>query len=225
TQLRHHMKTEAEVAMLAHLAEALEDTQIAVRIGKYGVAKGFNLIYYAYPVHRLPAYKPLRPPPETAAILGIARQESEFNTVVKSGAGARGILQVMPGTARFLCRKYKIRCSISRLMKDASFNTMLGSAYLADRIDQFDGSYILAIAGYNAGPGRARQRIREFGDPRDPDIDPIDWIHRIPLKETRAYVQKVLANIQIYRARLGEEDTAVRLDADLGRVAVSSGGH
>jgi len=218
-QMRTHLKTEAELAMLAHLAEALGDTQIAVRIGKSGVGRGFNLIYYAYPVHRLPAYTPLRRPPETAVILAVARQESEFNTATMSGAGARGILQVMPVTARHICRDYKIRCDIPRLMKDAAYNTMMGSAYISDRMDEFNGSYVLAIAGYNAGPGRAREWIREFGDPRDPRVDPIDWIHRIPFQETRDYVQKVLSNIQIYRARLGEEANAVRLNADLRRVA------
>jgi soluble lytic murein transglycosylase len=227
-QLRVHMTTEAEVAMLAHLAEELGDTQIAVRIGKYGVAKGFNLIYYAYPVHRLPAYTPLRRPAETALILAVARQESEFNMATLSGAGARGILQVMPVTAKHVCRDYKLKCDIPRLMKDAAYNTMMGSAYISDRMDEFRGSYVLAIAGYNAGPGRAREWIREFGDPRDPQIDPIDWIHRIPIQETREYVQKVLSNLQVYRARLGDEATAVRLNADLRRLASSAepaGGH
>ena len=220
-QTRSQMTTEAEVAMLAHLAEELGDTQLAVRIGKYGVARGFNLIYYAYPVHRLPAYTPLRRPPETALVLAVARQESEFNTSTLSGAGARGILQVMPITARHICRDYKLKCDIPRLMKDAAYNTMLGSAYIADRMDDFRGSYVLAIAGYNAGPGRAREWIEDFGDPRDPSVDPIDWIHRIPFQETRDYVQKVLSNLQVYRARLGEEETAVRINADLRRVASS----
>jgi soluble lytic murein transglycosylase len=218
-QLRNHMESEAAVAMLAHLAEAIGDTQMAVRIGKNGIARGFNLIYYAYPLHRLPSYRPLRRPPETAVLLGIARQESEFNTTTLSHAGARGILQEMPVTAKHVCRDYKIRCDIARLMKDPAYNTMLGSAYISDRMDEFRGSYILAIAGYNAGPGRARAWIREFGDPRDPKVDPIDWIHRIPFQETREYVQKVLSNIQIYRARLGEVKTAVRLTSDLRRVA------
>jgi soluble lytic murein transglycosylase len=222
-QLRSHMKSEAEVAMLAHLAEEIGDTQMAVRIGKYGVGQGFNLIYYAYPVHRLPAYRPLRRPPETALILGVARQESEFNTTTLSHAGARGILQVMPITARHVCRDYKIRCDIARLMKDPAYNTMLGSAYIGDRMEEFSGSYILAIAGYNAGPGRAREWIREFGDPRDPKVDPIDWIHRIPFQETREYVQKVLSNVQIYRARLGEVSTAVRLTSDLRRQVAATG--
>jgi soluble lytic murein transglycosylase len=196
----------------------LGDTQAAVRIGKSAIARGFNLIYYAYPVHRLPAYTPLRRPPEVAFILGIARQESEFNIATFSGAGARGILQVMPVTARHICHDYKLKCDIPRLMKDAAYNTMMGSAYIADRMDEFSGSYVLTLAGYNAGPGRAREWIKEFGDPRESGVDPIDWIHRIPIEETREYVQKVLSNIQVYRARLGETN-AVRLNADLARAA------
>jgi soluble lytic murein transglycosylase len=215
--LRRHLKTEAEVAMVAHLAQAIGDTQGAVRIGKAGIARGMNLVYYAYPIHALPQYTPLRQPPEPAMILGIARQESEFDTTTRSGAGARGILQVMPVTARHVCRDYKIKCRIDRLMKDPVYNTMLGSAYVADRMAEFDGSYVLTLAGYNAGPGRAREWIREFGDPRDRKVDPLDWIYRIPFEETRHYVQKVLSNIQVYRARLGEAN-AVRIDADLRRL-------
>ena len=216
--LRFHFKTETEAAMLAHLAEALGDTQMAVRIGKTAIGRGLNLMYYAYPVHRLPTYTPLRRPPETAFILSIARQESEFNVSTLSGAGARGILQVMPITARHICRDYKLKCDIPRLMTDAAYNTMMGSAYIGDRMEDFTGSYVLTLAGYNAGPGRAREWIREFGDPRQSGVDPIDWIHRIPIEETREYVQKVLSNIQIYRARLGEA-SAVRLNADLTRAA------
>src|SRR5689334_15482054 len=135
--LRHlpgYLKSEAEVAMLAHLADALGDTQMSVRVGKAGVARGMNLAYYAYPVRSLPQYTPLRKPPEPAVILGIARQESEFNTLTLSGAGARGILQVMPVTAHHVCRDYKIKCDIPRLMKDPTYNTMMGSAYISDRM-------------------------------------------------------------------------------------------
>jgi soluble lytic murein transglycosylase len=219
--LRAYLKSEAEVAMVAHLSEALGDTQTAVRIGKAAIARGLNLVYYAYPIHSLPTYTPLRKPPEPAFILGIARQESEFNSVTLSGAGARGILQVMPVTANHVCRDYKIKCDIPRLMKDPAYNTMLGSAYISDRMDEFSGSYVLTLAGYNAGPGRAREWIKEFGDPRDGKVDPIDWIHRIPFEETREYVQKVLSNIQVYRARLGEQETALRLNADLKRVSAA----
>jgi soluble lytic murein transglycosylase len=120
----------------------------------------------------------------------------------------------MPVTARHVCSEHKVKCEVARLMKDPTYNTMMGSAYLSDRMQEFGGSYVLTLAGYNAGPGRARQWIREFGDPRDPKVDPIDWIHRIPFTETREYVQKVLSNIQVYRARLGEK-SPLRLNADL----------
>jgi soluble lytic murein transglycosylase len=225
--LRHlpnYLKSEAEVAMLAHLADALGDAQMSVRVGKAAITRGMNLAYYAYPVRSLPQYTPLRRPPEPAVILGIARQESEFNTLTLSGAGARGILQVMPVTAHHVCRDYKLKCDIPRLMKDPVYNTMMGSAYISDRMDEFSGSYVLTLAGYNAGPGRAREWIKEFGDPRDAKVDPIDWIHRIPFEETRDYVQKVLSNIQIYRARLGDEANAVRLNTDLRRLSTASGG-
>jgi soluble lytic murein transglycosylase len=221
-QLRQYVKSEAESAMVAHLAEAIGDTQSAVRAAKSAIARGQNLYYYAYPVHPFPAYKPLRKPPETAFLLGLARQETEFNTLIVSGAGAKGLLQVMTVTAKHVCQDYKIKCDINRLLTDPSYNAMLASAYVGDRMEDFSGSYILTLAGYNAGPGRARQWIREFGDPRNPKIDPIDWIERIPIQETREYVAKVLANIQIYRARLGEEQAALRLEEDLNRARVAT---
>jgi soluble lytic murein transglycosylase len=128
----------------------------------------------------------------------------------------------MKGTASHVCREYKIKCNHDRLLSDASYNTMIASAYVADRMAEFSGSYVLGLSSYNAGPGRTRQWIREFGDPRSADVDPIDWIERIPIVETRRYVAKVLSNIQIYRARLGEEATALRLDKDLMRAREAS---
>jgi soluble lytic murein transglycosylase len=220
SQLQRSFSNEAEVAMVAHLAQSLGDTQMAVRVGKAGVARGLNLLYYSYPVHAFPSYSPLRPAPETAMLLGIARQESEFDTLTVSGAGAKGILQVMPVTARHVCKDYKVKCDIPRLLRDPSYNTMMASAYIGDRMAEFSGSYILTLSGYNAGPGRTRQWIKEFGDPRDASIDPVDWIVRIPFEETRDYVQKVLSNIQIYRARLGEE-AALRMHQDLSRARAS----
>jgi soluble lytic murein transglycosylase len=216
--LRNTLTSEPEQAMIAHLAEAIGDTQMAVRVGKSAVARGLNLITYAYPVHAMPAYQPLRPAPEPALLLGVARQESEFSNAIKSGAGARGLLQVMPITANHVCKDYRLKCEIERLNEPA-YNAMMASAYLADRMDEFSGSYVLTLAGYNAGPGRTRQWIREFGDPREPGVDPIDWIHRIPFEETRDYVLKVMSNIQIYRARLGNEATALTLTTDLRRSA------
>ncbi len=222
THLRSVFETESGTAMVAHLAEAVGDTQTALRIGKLAVARGQNLLTYAYPVHPFPSYTPLRTPPETAFLLGIARQESEFNVATVSGAGARGLLQVMPVTAAHICRDYKFKCDIPRLLSDHSYNAMIASAYIGDRMAEFQGSYVLTLAGYNAGPGRARQWIAKFGDPRDPKVDVVDWIERIPFQETREYVAKVLSNIQIYRARLGEAGNALRLDEDLTRARLAA---
>jgi soluble lytic murein transglycosylase len=217
TSLRVALPSEAEAGMIAHLADAIGDTQMSLRIAKSAIAKGQNLITYGYPVHPFPAYTPLRPPPELAFLLGIARQETEFEPQTISGAGAKGLLQVMTVTAKEICTNYKFKCEIPRLLTDNAYNVKIASAYIASHMDDFGGSYVLGLAGYNAGPGRARQWIRENGDPRDPKVDIIDWIERIPITETREYVTKVLANIQIYRARLGHGDKALRLEEDLAR--------
>lgn len=217
TSLRIGLPTEEEAGMIAHLAEAIGDTQMSLRIAKSAIARGQNLITYGYPVHTFPAYAPLRAPPELPFLLGIARQETEFDTTTVSGAGAKGLLQVMTVTAKHVCRDYKIKCEIPRLLSDHRYNVTIASAYIADRMEEFGGSYVLGLAGYNAGPGRARQWVREFGDPRDPKVDPLDWIERIPITETREYVTKVLSNIQIYRARIGEGAKALRLEEDLNR--------
>ncbi|MEM1370686.1 MAG: lytic transglycosylase domain-containing protein, partial [Pseudomonadota bacterium] len=220
--LANRMRSEAEVALVAHLARAIRDTQQSLRIGKRAISRGMNLVTYAYPLHAFPDYRPLRAPPETAFLLGIARQESEFNTQIVSGAGARGILQVMKITARHVCRDYRIKCQYGRLLTDEAYNTKIASAYIGDRMAEFNGSYILGLAGYNAGPGRARQWIRQYGDPRSANMDPMDWIERIPFSETRAYVQKVLSNIQVYRARLGEKNS-LRLIQDMQRAKPRAG--
>ncbi len=221
TSLRIGLPSEAEAGMVSHLANMIGDTQMSLRIAKSAIAKGQNLITYGYPVQTFPAYTPLRTPPETAFLLGITRQETEFEPQTVSGAGAKGLMQVMTVTAKHVCQDYKIKCDISRLLSDNSYNVTIASAYIADRMGEFSGSYVLGLAGYNAGPGRARQWIRENGDPRDPKVDIIDWIERIPITETREYVTKVLSNIQVYRARLGENNP-LRLEDDLARARGSS---
>ncbi|MEL6373478.1 MAG: transglycosylase SLT domain-containing protein [Pseudomonadota bacterium] len=207
---------EARLVMLAHLAESFGDTQTSLRVAKTGVGRGHNLLYYAYPVHPLPYYEPVRTPPETALLLAIARQESEFNLGARSRVGARGILQIMPGTARQLCRRYRTRCATQLLSTDPAHAAKLAAAYVGDQLTSMKGAYILSLTSYNAGPGRTRQWLRRLGDVRRRGVDTIDWIERIPFDETRNYVKKVLANLQIYRARLGNERHAIQLRADLG---------
>ena len=217
SDVRDKARTQEEFLLLAELATSLGDVQMAVRTGKTAMEHDFDLAAYAYPVEGLPKFKPLRPLPEMAIFYAIARQESEFNTMTVSGAGARGVLQVMPDTARHVCGQYRIKCDIARLTSDPSYNATLATAYIADRHDDFGGSYVLAFAGYNAGPGRAREWIAKNGDPRDPNVDPIDWIEKIHILETRDYVKKVLANVQVYRARLGDEANALQIGRDLVR--------
>ncbi|MEM7776700.1 MAG: transglycosylase SLT domain-containing protein [Pseudomonadota bacterium] len=206
----------AQIVLAAQLAEVLGNTQISVRTGKAGVARGHPLYIYAYPIHRFPKFEPLTKPPRPEVILSIARQESEFNTAIVSSAGARGLLQVMPATARGVCRAYRIRCSVSALRSNLSFNAKIAAAYISDQMAIVDGNMILLLTSYNAGPGRTRQWLRNRGDPRKAQYDALDWVYEIPFEETRLYVQKVLSNMQVYRARLGDKTGPVRIDRDLG---------
>jgi len=122
-----------------------------------------------------------------------------------SGAGARGLMQLMPTTARQVARRLKVPYSRHKLLNDPDYNLMLGRAYLADLADKYDGSYILALAAYNAGPARADSWIRSFGDPRKAGVDPVDWIESLPFEETRNYVQRILESLVVYRVVRGEE--------------------
>lgn len=215
--LRTYFKTEAEVGMTIHLADAFGDTQLAVKSAKAVAGQHLNQFVYSYPVHTFPNFDPINVSPEPAFLLGVARQETEFNKDTVSGAGAKGLLQVMKVTAEQVCHDYKFQCELDRLLPDTSYNARMASAYIGDRIREFGGSYVLGLSGFNAGPGRSREWIRAFGDPRDAAVDPVDWIERIPFLETREYVAKVLSNIQVYRARLGNEEGALQLDLDLNR--------
>lgn len=218
-----HVETETgnEILLGAALADALEETQSAVRAGKAGVARGFAHYLMSYPVHRMPEFEPLRTSPPTALLLSIARQESEFNTTIVSRAGARGVLQVMPITARHVCRQHDVSCAVSRLLSDSSHNARIAAAYIAEQMDVVGGNMILTLTSYNAGPGRTRQWLRQRKDPRSKSVDALDWVYDIPFTETRLYVQKVLSNLQVYRARLGEADP-VRVDLELGLPASAS---
>ena len=120
-----------------------------------------------------------------------------------SHAGARGLLQLLPGTAKSVAKKAGMMFSQERLTTDAGYNATLGAAFLGEQLGRFDGSYVLTFIGYNAGPGRALDWIKRYGDPRGKDVDAVvDWIERIPFAETRAYVQRVMENYQVYKMRL-----------------------
>ena len=130
-------------------------------------------------------------------------------------------MQMTPTASQSVANKFGVRYDEKRLLNDQAYNVQLGAAELADLIKHYRGSYILSFAGYNAGRGRVNDWITKYGDPRDPKIDPIDWVERIPFSETRNYVQRVLENLQVYRVRLGGGPKLL-IEADLRRGAKSN---
>lgn len=204
-----------EYAYLASLAVEIGRPDYAVTVAKRASQLGTELTDISWPTNN---FAPETPPIEVPLILAITRQESAFAVDAVSRVGARGLMQLMPATARAVSRKLKVSYSKSGLTRDPMYNTLLGSTYLASLINKYDGSYILAIASYNAGASRVNRWIREWGDPRTGDIDVIDWIEFIPFTETRNYVQRVLENLQVYRQLLGNTGyRMVQIDADLSR--------
>ena len=198
-----------EIALLAAMSERRGDHTLALRVGKIAASRGLDVGALAHPVGAIPPEAEISDAGEALAY-AIARQESEFNASAVSSAGARGLLQLLPGTARDMARGAGLAYSPARLTTDAAYNATLGAAFLADQLGRFDGSYVLTFAGYNAGPGRARDWIERYGDPRGADIAAVvDWVERIPFTETRNYVQRVMENYQVYKMRLtGRTDIA-----------------
>jgi soluble lytic murein transglycosylase len=206
--------TPVEFAMLAGLAEARGRIDLAIAVAKRSLQAGVPLMIHGYPVTALPTGGTT----EHSLLFAIMRQESAFEREAVSRAGARGLMQLMPATANYIANKMQLPFTLQRLTDDGIYNVLLGRAYLETLIDDFGGSYALAIAAYNAGPGRIRQWLRDYGDPRGRDVDMVDWIEIIPFAETRGYVQRVLENLQIYRVQdRGRNAAAFSLAGDLAR--------
>ena len=192
--------------LVGRLALAVKRLDLATQVGRYAYLHGVRLTSLAYPVIDAPGDVP-----ELALVLSIARQESNFNVLAKSRRGARGVMQVMPRTAREVSRQLNLRYSKTRLQHDPTYNMRLGSAYMKSQLDRYDGSYVLAIAAYNAGPAAVGRWISLHGDPRSNDLGTIDWIELIPYRETRNYVQRVVENLKMYRRLIGETKPAYSL--------------
>ncbi len=205
------------LAALADLMVERNMPNLSVRVAKVAAGRNILLPERSYPTAVLPTFPQVGKPVEPAFVYGLSRQESEFNPEAVSHAGARGLMQLMPRTARAVARQINVPYQRSRLTEDPSYNAMLGSAHLGDLLDDFAGSYIMTIAAYNAGAHRVSQWIETYGDPRDPAVDPIDWMENIPFTETRNYVQRVMENIQVYRARLGNQTAALQIEQDIKR--------
>jgi soluble lytic murein transglycosylase len=201
----------AEIALLAAMAQDQDNYSLALQVGKVANARQAGVDAVAFPMASVPSLE--RADVELPAVYAVARQESAFTIGAVSPAGARGLLQLMPATAKEVAGRLGLPYSEDRLSTDAAYNTTLGAAFLGSLVARFNGSYAMSFAAYNAGQGRVQEWAKTYGDPRGRDVDVVDWIERIPFDETRNYVQRTLENLQVYRARLGSPE--LRLGADL----------
>jgi soluble lytic murein transglycosylase len=203
---------------LGELASRNGDARGMLLLGKAALNRGLPFDFYAYPVSGIPPFKSIGPDVEQSIVFAIARQESAFNPSVVSPAQAYGLMQVTPDAGKYVCKKYGASFDLGRLKTDPVYNAALGAAELGGLIEDYRGSYIMTFAAYNAGRGSVKKWIDRYGDPRDPKVDAVDWVELIPFSETRNYVQRIMENLQVYRARFGG-GTRLQIEADLHRGA------
>ncbi|MBB4570283.1 soluble lytic murein transglycosylase [Rhizobium leucaenae] len=214
--LAKQLQSPGEIAMLAAQAERSGNHQLSLQVGKIAYGRGVDVAALAFPIGVIPDNANISGSGKALAY-AIARQESAFNPAAISSANARGLLQLLPKTAKAVASRHGIAYSADKLTQDAGYNATLGAHYLGEQIDAFGGSYILTFIAYNAGPNKVPEWISRYGDPRGKSIDDVvDWIERIPFPETRNYVQRVMENYQVYKARLGQK-TDIEHDLIYGR--------
>ncbi|MBR0777833.1 lytic transglycosylase domain-containing protein [Bradyrhizobium diazoefficiens] len=201
---------------LGELTQRYGDARGMLLVGKAALNRGLPFDFYAYPVNGIPQFSQIGPEVERSVVYAIARQESAFNPSVVSPAQAYGLMQVTPDAARYVCKRHGATYDLARLKNDSSYNATLGAAELGGLLEDYRGSYIMTFAGYNAGRGSVKKWIDRYGDPRDPKVDAVDWVELIPFSETRNYVQRIMENLQVYRARFGG-GTRLQIEADLRR--------
>ena len=211
--LRHlakdDIKNGSEI-LAAELATNINRFDFAIQIAKIASYEKRFHNKFNYPIISTPNYINGRKIPETAFILSIIRQESEFDLSANSHAGAKGLMQLMPYTAKVVAKQANLPYSKSRLTKDAEYNINLGSHYIAGLILEYDGAYPFAIAAYNAGPKRVRYWKKINKNPQKKQINYVDWIELIKFKETRNYVQRVLENYNVYRYILEQKPVSMK---------------
>jgi len=205
-----------EMNAVAALAKKQGGTTMALRLAKAAGQRNIDIDDWAYPTKALPSWKQMGKSVEASLVYGLSRQESEFDPRAGSKVGAQGLMQIMPGTAKLISKQYRMPYEPAKLLGDPAYNVKLGAAHLGDLIADYNGSYVLTLVAYNAGPRRVKEWVAEYGDPRGGKVDPIDWVESIPFQETRQYVQKVLQNTHVYRARLAP-GTMRAMTADLKR--------
>lgn len=206
--------SQSDQSKLGQYLLEIDRPNMALRVAKNAAKLGRININSYYPVTELADLAQTVPP---ELVMAIARQETELNPEAISGAGARGLMQTMPATAKAMAKKIGVPYSRDRLTTDWKYNARLGIAYLREMLDRYNGSYVLAAAAYNAGPHRADRWIREYGDPRSPRTNTEQWIEKIPFNETRNYVHRVLESVNVYRARLTGTVAQMDIARDLKR--------
>jgi len=216
TDLVGRAADDASVLLLAALAYEHRDPRGMVLIGKAAYDRGILIDTIAFPLFGIPELPKDEIQADRSLVYAIARQESQFVQSVTSSASAHGLMQVIPPTARGIAKRLGIPYDLNKLRGDPVYNARLGANELGHLLQSFNGSYILSFVGYNAGPGRAREWINRYGDPRDPKVDAVDWVERVPFSETRYYIQRVMENLQVYRVLFGDRQ-GFRIEADLSR--------
>lgn len=203
-----------QASQLGDLVIELQQPHLAVMIAKRAATNGTVLPAAYYPVHPV---ADMRLPMAKEMTLAIARRESEFDPVVVSGAGARGLMQVMPATAKLVAGELGILGGhqTGRLTTDWKYNAKLGANYLSGLAADFNGNVVMMAAGYNAGPRRPISWMERYGDPRAGEVDIVDWIETIPFSETRNYVMRVTESLPVYRARLGQAALPIPFSQEL----------
>ena len=201
----NNLKDDDQVAALAKVILDQQDAHLALTIGKMTGQRGIPVDPLAFPTFGIPPYDALQNSASPPVVYSVARQESAFLPTVVSKAGAKGLMQMIDSTAKRTATKAGLPYDGARMLSDAAFNAKLGAAHLGALLAEQGGSYILTFAAYNAGGGRVKQWIETYGDPRQPGVDAVDWVERIPFTETRNYVQRVLANVNMYKAIFAEQ--------------------
>lgn len=200
-----------ELDQLSDLALQINEPHIALVIAKQAAEQGVILPRAYFPV---PDFVPDGLPVSRAFALAISRRESEFDPAARSAANARGLMQVLPSTAEHVAPRLGLAFDAGRL-NDPEYNVRIGSGYLAELVAKFGPAVSLVAAGYNAGPGRPTRWVEMLGDPRNPDVDVVDWVEMIPFTETRTYVMRVVESLVIYRAKLNGVAGPVRVTQEL----------
>ncbi len=212
----------ATLAALAQLTARHDDANATMLLGKAALARGLALERYAFPDIGIPRYAPIAPAIERSIVYAVARTESAFDQRDRSPAKAVGLMQVTPEAGRDTAKRFNVKYDWKKLVDDPIYNTQMGAGELSALLKEYRGSFIMTFAGYNAGRGRVQEWVAKYGDPRDPKVDAVDWVERIPISETRNYVQRVIENLAVYRARFGEAST-VSLEPNLLRAATNEG--